>query len=72
MRKVYQIENGNRRATIVRNSEWNEFIVRFYVNGIHLTKADYHHSFNEYDRASVIDAKLDCISTANNWVIKGD
>lgn len=70
MRKVYQTQSigltPNKRATIYRNGEWQEFIVKFYIehNGkwVHAQDADYHESFSSYQ--ALESAK----STADNYV----
>jgi S1-C subfamily serine protease len=51
-------EKGGRRAVTYRDSEWEEFLVRFYENGVHLEDADYHTS----DRDDALD-------TARVWVL---
>lgn len=50
-------EKGSRRAVTYRDSEREEFLVRFYENGVYLADADYHTS----DRDDALD-------TATMWV----
>lgn len=44
LRKIESVTNNEtgKSATVYRDSEWNEYVVRFYVNGKHQTEADYH------------------------------
>jgi hypothetical protein len=60
MRKVTSIEvkETGRKVSIYRNAEWNEWVVKFYVDGVHQVDADYHTD------------KEDAYSTASNWVNK--
>lgn len=61
MRLLVSIDNKNtgRKMSIYRDSEWNEFVVKFYENGVHQTEANYH-----------TDCSADAYDTANNWVNK--
>ena len=61
MRKLTSIDNKNtnRKISIYRNADYNEWVVRFYENDIHLTEADYH-----------TDDSADAYDTANSWVNK--
>ena len=40
-KKVYEVSSGNVTAKVYRDSEWNEFRVRFYFDGILNEDADY-------------------------------
>jgi hypothetical protein len=62
MRKLISIgiQNTGRKVTIYRNSDWNEWVVRFYMNGVHQTEADYH-----------TGCSADAYDTANKWVNQG-
>ena len=87
LKKVYTVQSVPRlncnslRATVYRNNEFDEFIVRFYeydrklINqsdkSAHLVNADYHESFNQYDKQSVKDAKNSAIKTAIHFVTYG-
>lgn len=42
MKKVGEYENGNRKATIHRDAEWDEYRVKHHVDGVHQKDADYH------------------------------
>ena len=44
LRKIESIinEKTGKSATVYRDVEWNEYVVRFYQNGKHETEADYH------------------------------
>lgn len=50
-------EKGERRAVTYRDTEWEEFQVRFYEDGVHLAPADYHTGDME-----------DALDTARAWV----
>lgn len=56
MRLVQTIENGEKVAKVYRNSEWNEYVVRFYIRGVHETTWDFH-----------TDHKVDAVTTAKAW-----
>lgn len=49
-------ENGNKRAQVYRDSEWQEYRTKFYVDGQHQINADYHGD------------KQDCHDTAQAWI----
>jgi hypothetical protein len=53
LRKTY--ENGNKKAKVYSNPEWQEHLVKFYVNGVHQKKADYHtdHSEDAHNTAQI-------------------
>lgn len=53
MRKINSYKNGSNSANVYRNSEWKEYIVKFYRNGYHMGSADYH-----------TDDKKDALDTA--------
>lgn len=59
MRKLETITNTTtgREARIYRDSEWQEWRVKFYEQGQHLTAADYHTT-----------DKGDAQATARGWV----
>lgn len=44
LRKIESITNNitNKVATVYRDSEWNEYRVKFTINGIYQVGADYH------------------------------
>jgi hypothetical protein len=44
LRKIESVTNTKtgKSATVYRDSEWNEYRVRFYKDGKHMTDADYH------------------------------
>jgi hypothetical protein len=52
-----EIKETGRKIAIYRNAEYNEWVVRFYVNGVHQADADYHSGDS-----------VDAYDTANNWV----
>ena len=60
MRKVTSIEivETGRKVSIYRNSEYDEWVVKFYVIGVYQVDADY---FTD---------KVDAYMTASNWVNK--
>ena len=60
MRKVISIEvkESGRKVSIYRNAEYDEWVVKFYVDGVYQKDADY---FTD---------KVDAYMTANNWVNK--
>lgn len=59
MRRLETILNQTtgREARVYRDSEWQEWRVRFYDQGLHLAAADYH-----------TDDKGDAQHTARAWV----
>ena len=58
MRKIIGIDNGRGfKASIHRNKEWSEWIVKFYEDGQYLPEADYH-----------TDDRADAFDTLNRWV----
>jgi len=55
--KTLSSENGNKQAKIYRDSEWQEYIVEFYIDN------------NKQENASShTDDKEDAFSTANHFV----
>lgn len=58
-RKIATVTNqsGSRVAKVYRDAEWQEFVTKFFDNGVYLDKAD---AFN--------NEKADAIGTAENWV----
>lgn len=58
LRKIcaYSSPKETRRATVYRNAEWQEYVVKFRANDQPLRDADYH-----------TDDKADAIGTAINW-----
>jgi hypothetical protein len=62
MRKLISITivPTGRKISIFRNSDWGEWVVRFYIDGIHQAQADYH-----------TDVRVDAYDTANKWVNQG-
>jgi hypothetical protein len=56
MRLLIAITNQDRRAAVYFNREIDEYIVRFYSHGEHLTSADY-----------FTDCKSDAYNTMNHY-----
>lgn len=56
-RLIARIEDGNKVARVYRDTEWDEFVVKFWVDGERREQADYYTN----DRG-------DAISTAKYWV----
>lgn len=52
-------EHHVRAAKVYFHADWEEYTVRFYINGVHQRKADYH-----------ADDKQDAIDTADYWTHK--
>lgn len=50
-------EGRKNSAKVYRDTDWDEYRVKFFKNGIHQTKADYH-----------TDDKSDAIAVADHWV----
>ena len=50
-----------RKAKIYRDAEWNEYRVKFYINGAYQENADFH-----------TDSKRDAFDTARHWVNQSD
>lgn len=59
-RLISQKAVGNYSVKVYRDTDWNEFVVRFFENGIHQLDADYY-----------TDDKDDAIDTAGRWLSKG-
>jgi hypothetical protein len=61
MKKLESISNlaAGREAKVYRDSEWQEWRVKFYQDGQHLAEADYH-----------TDDKGDAQHTARSWAWK--
>jgi len=57
MRLVMKDDNGPKAFKIYRDVEWNEFVVKFFVNGQHQVDADYH-----------TDDKNDAVDTAQRFI----
>ncbi len=55
---IINTTNG-REARVYRDSDWQEWRVKFYEKGIHLTEADYH-----------TDDKSDAMHNARSWTWK--
>lgn len=60
MRLIATYAGSGVHAKVYRDSEWNEYRVKFYRYNQHLTEADYH-----------TPDKLDAIHTACSWTTKG-
>jgi len=59
LRKIesFSSADGSAIAVVYRDAEWNEYRVKFFVDGSHLVEADYH----DEDKASAIH-------TAESWI----
>lgn len=57
MRAIYKVEAGNRTAKVYRDSDWNEYRVKYWVDDRLLLDADYH-----------TEDKADAISNADYFV----
>lgn len=53
----YQTKGDVRCAKVYRDAEWNEYRVKFFTNGFHQSRADYH-----------TDDKQDAIDTAKYMI----
>lgn len=58
-RIIRHIRWGRHEVIIMRNPEWNEYIVRFFPNGRADMAADYH-----------TDSRADALDTACTWIAK--
>lgn len=54
---VARVGGKLKKAVVYKDSEWDEYVVRFFRNGKYESGADYH-----------TDDKEDAVGTANNWV----
>jgi hypothetical protein len=61
LRKKGGYENGNRKATVHRDVDWNEYRVKHHVDGKHQKEADYH-----------TDDSEDAHNHAKHWVSKAN
>lgn len=65
MRKIHEVSgipnmyNQPRTAKVFRNVEWDEYVVKYYIGGVHQKGADYHTS-----------DKADAMATAERMVGK--
>jgi hypothetical protein len=59
MRLVKQNTAGSKSYKLYKDTDWGEYRVKFYEDGKHLTKADYH-----------TDDKQDALDTAENFLTK--
>lgn len=57
LRLIEVVTKGTKAAKVYRDSEWQEFRVKFFDKCVHITDADYH-----------TDDKADAVSTAK-WQI---
>ena len=57
LRLINTVEDNNNTAKVYRDSDWNEYRVKFFTDGVHQVDADYH-----------TDDKQDAISTAESIV----
>jgi hypothetical protein len=53
MRKVKDYSKDGRQAVVFRNAEYDEYVVKFYIDGVYQANADYH-----------ADSKDDAVGTA--------
>lgn len=61
LRKIESITSNEtlKHATVYRDAEWDEYVVRFYTNGAYHEGADYH-----------TDTEQDAQFTARSWTKK--
>ena len=59
LRLITTLTQANRTAKVYRNSEWDEYQTKFFVDGAHITEGD-----------SFTDNKTDAMDTAQHWVDK--
>lgn len=59
-RKIGEVNNGRKTAKIYRDSEWNEFRVRLYVDHVLNPASDYHtdDESDAFDTARVMVGKI--------------
>lgn len=58
MKLVYETTYRNKSAKVYRDSQWNDHIVKYYLDNKHLKDADSHH----------YEDKDDALDTAKHWV----
>lgn len=63
MKKIAVFSFGNRTAKVYRDSEWQEYRVKFYVAGTHMDAADYHTD----DREDAMDTAKVAIEDERQW-----
>lgn len=56
LRLIHTVEIDVKLAKVYRDSEWQEYRVKFYVDGVYQVEADYH-----------TEHKQDAIDTADEW-----
>jgi hypothetical protein len=61
MRKIHAEAVGNRETRVYRDTDWDDYIVKYFVDGQHLTEADSHHW----------DDKQGALDTAKQWLWRG-
>lgn len=57
MRVIFVLEKGDRKVRVVHNNEYNEYIVKLYINGIRVPDADY---FTD-DRGDAMDTAKEMV-----------
>lgn len=57
MRKLFSITIADRKVEVFFNNDWDEYVVKFYADGVYLQQHDYH-----------ADDRADAYGTANNFV----
>lgn len=62
LKKIGQHENGNKKATVHRDVEWDEYRVKLHRDGKHEGEASDYHTTD----------KQDAHDTAKAWVNKAD
>lgn len=63
LRKIHTESNGHKTAKVYRDSDWQEYRVRLYINGVLHAGADYHTD----DDADALDSALAMVaSTSGN------
>lgn len=65
---IKTITNGNKTVKIYKDTEWEHYVAKLFVDGVYNEAADYEDSYNRYDKQSVMDALSSVISTAEHMV----
>lgn len=65
LRKIHTESNGPKTAKVYRDSKWQEFRVRLYINGKLNAPADYHTEGKADAIAMAAVMVLPCITAAN-------
>ena len=56
MRLIREISYRSHTAKVYRDNQWNDHIVKYYIDGVHLKDADSHHYEDKDDAVATAQA----------------